>query len=292
MVRVGGGYGIVVVLVVWGLWAGSALGAAKKEKAAPPKPPPIATPADLNDLSMRVRAMEALYELDLSPAQMTVLRGMAGMTGVADVRQRTAAKGTAKLTSTLKDLHEALARDDVEKVSDLRVALDDAEDDDAVDLDDDVKATEASRSRAADALKMLKAGQIAAYLAEHADEVTDPVELMIDALAEIRDPDAEDVDAEIADTADEVGRLVAGVDAAKAKALSERVTVWLKNAKALKDEEYAARRDALEAAARRIVGEVAPMQVLTHWLENEMADLIANPQLTGAIDAMAAGKKQ
>lgn len=243
-------------------------------------------------MSMRVRAMEVLYELDLSPAQMGVLRGLAGAAGVAEVRQRTEGKGTAKLTSTLKDLHEALAREDGEKVSTLRAALDDAEDDEAVDLDDDVRPTDAARARAADAVKILKAGQIAAYLAEHADEVSDPVELMMDALTDVRDPDVEDADGEMADTADEVGRLVAGIDAAKAKALSERVAAWLKDAKALKDEDYAARRESLEAAAKRIVGEVAPMQVLTHWLENEMAELIANPQLAGAIDAMNAGKKQ
>jgi hypothetical protein len=281
----------VAVVVSLGLIAPWAVAATKKEKAAPPKPPAIATPIDLNALSLRVRAMEALYELDLSPAQMTTLRGIAGMTGVADARKRSDATGTPKLTAALKDLHEALARQDADKVAALRIALDEAEDDDAVDLDDEVKPADAARAKAPEALKMLKAGQVAAYLAEHADEVSDPVELMVDALAEIRDPEAEDVDSEIADTADEVGRLVAGLDSAKAKGLSERVTAWLKDGKALKEEDYAARREALEAAAKRIVGEVQPMQVLTHWLENEMAELIANPELGGAVDAMMAGRK-
>ena len=153
-----------------------------------------------------------------------------------------------------------------------------------VDLDDDVRPTEVARAKAADVLKHIKASQIAAYLSEHADEVADPVEQMLDALIEIREGDADDVDGEIQDTSDDVGRLVAGLDSAKAKQIAEHVTAWLKAGKELKDEDFANRHNALEESAKRIAGEVPPMQILTNWMESELAELLSNPQLPAAIE--------
>jgi hypothetical protein len=260
-----------------------------KPKPAPAPAPAVAAPADLNDLRLRVAAMETIYELDLSPAQLAALRVAAS--NCAQTKARAAAKGTPKLTAALKSLYAALATADHEKVADLREQVADLAEDDAVDLDDEVTTTDAARSKAPDLLKILKAGQIAAYLSEHADEVADPAELLMDVLTDIREPDADDPDGEIRDTADEVGRLVAGADAAKAKAVTEQAAAWLKAGKALPAEAYAAQHDALAASAAKIVGDVPPMLILTHWLQSELAVLLANPQLTGAIDALVAGKK-
>jgi polyhydroxyalkanoate synthesis regulator phasin len=243
----------------------------------------------MNDLSLRIAALETIYELDLSSAQLTALR--ADAKGAADPRQRTAAKSTPKLAAAMKDLDAALAAQDSERITELRDQVSDLENDEAVELDKDVKATDAARAHAPAVLKMLKAGQLAAYLAEHADEVADPAEMLTDTLAEIRDPDVEDPDTEILQTAEEVGRLVAGLDAAKARQVTEQATAWLKAGRQLKDDEYAARQTALAEAARKIAGDLPPMTVLTHWMENELAELLANPQLTGAIDAVLAAKK-
>jgi hypothetical protein len=204
----------------------------------------------------------------------------------AQTRTRTPAKATPKLASTLSDLYQALLKQDGAHIPALKDQVDELEDDDNIDLDDDVRATDAGRAKAPELLKHLKASQIAAYLAEHADEVADPVEQMMDALLEIREADAEDVDGEIEDTADEVGRLVAGLDAEKAKQISEHVTAWLKAGKPLKDDEFATRHAALQEAAERIAGEVPPMLVLTHWMENELAELLSNPQLPTVVEAV------
>jgi hypothetical protein len=261
-----------------------------KPKPPPPAPvPAVAAPADLNDLSLRVVAMETIYELDLSPAQLSALRVAGG--ACVEKRGRAPAKGTPKLTAALKNLYAALATDEHDKIADLREQVADLADEDGVDLDDVVTATDAARTRAPEILKLLKAGQIAAYLADHADEIADPAEVLMDALSEIREPDTDDPDGTIQETAEEVGRLVAGADAAKAKQVADQAAAWLKAGKALPADAYAARHDALAASAGKIIGDVPAMVVLTHWLEGELADLLANPQLTGAIDATIAGKK-
>jgi hypothetical protein len=265
--------------------------------AAPPKGKPAAKPAaapaaaavDVNDLSLRVHAMEAIYELDLSDAQLAAVRAAAA--GTAQVGKRTAAKATPKLTEVLRGLQDALAKQDAEKVQDLRPQADEALADDAVDLDDDVAVTDAARAKAPGVVKVLKASQVAAYLAEHADEVADPVELLVDTLADVREPDAEAPDDEMQTTADEVGKLVAGADVARGRQVADQSLAWLKANKALTAEQYTARREAAEAGARKIVGDVPPMQVLANWLDGEVAELLSNPQLVAAIDAMAAGRK-
>jgi hypothetical protein len=264
--------------------------AAPQPKATPAAPAPAVTaPADPNDLSLRITALEAIYELDLSAAQLNTLRGSAKNT--AEIRQRTAAKSTPKLLSAMKDLYAALAAQDGERINALREQVSEAEDDDAVDLDDDVKATDAARARAPEVLKMLKAGQLAAYLAEHADEVADPAEMLTDTLAEVREPDAEDPDGEIRQTAEEVGHLVAGLDANKANQVTKQAEEWLKAGRQLKENIYAERQTALADSARKLTGDLPAMTVLTHWMENELAELLANPQLPAAIDAAQAGKK-
>jgi hypothetical protein len=280
---------IALLLIAATVPSGPAQGAPPEKPAAKPVPAgAIQAPADMNDLSMRIAALETIYELDLSASQLAALR--ADAKGTADPRQRTAAKSTPKLAAAMKDLYAALAAQDGERITELRDQVADLEDE-AVELDKDVKATDAARAHAPAVLKLLKAGQIAAYLAEHADEVADPAEILTDTLAEVRDPDVEDPDTEIRQASEEVGRLVGGLDGAKRKQATEQATAWLKAGRQLKDDEYTARQSALAEAARKIAGDLPPMTVLTHWLENELAELLANPQLTGAIDAVLAAKK-
>jgi hypothetical protein len=278
------------------------IGVSKAAAAPKPKPPPAEPPAkpipaalvppeDANELSLRIAAMETVYELDLSDSQLAAIRPPPSA-GVAQVKQRAAAKSTEKLTSALKDLYQALAAQDAEKIVALRGQVDTLLEDDAVDLDDAVAPTEPARAKAPAAMKLLKASQIAAYLVDHADEVADPVELMMDTLTEIIAPDAEEVDSEIADAAEQVSRLIAGGDNARAKQIAEQVTAWLKAGKAMKPDELPARQAELEASAKKIVGDISAIQVLSNWLEGELAELLSNPQLPAAIDATLAGRKQ
>jgi hypothetical protein len=287
--------------------------AAKEAAKEAPKPsaPAIAgprLPADLNLASMRVKALDVIYELDLSVEQLKGLRAAAA--GAASTRVSAAAKGTEKLASTLHEFQGALLeRKDDKQIDELRNQIADLANDDDVQLDDGVQITAAARAKAADVLKQLTASQIAAYLAAHADEVGDPVEMMIDTtnhLCAIRATSATGTDdaagkTAAADTASdaptegadlvlntslEVGELVGGLDETKAKSVAADVAKWINANSSIKAEEFTAKRKTLMEAARAIVGNIHPMRVLDNWLEHQLASLLSNPQLPEAIDAM------
>jgi hypothetical protein len=258
---------------------------------APAKPKDTSNaPSDPTELSLRIAALEALYDLDLSVEQLQSLGKLA--TGTTDAHQRAGAKATAKLKDAMKGLYDAILKgDDPDKVAELREQVTELTDDDNVDIDDDIQPTDAAKAKVADALKKVKASQLAAYLAEHADEIADPVELMMDTLAEVHEAaDADDPESEMQHVAAEVGWMVAGMDVAKAKEITDKVGNWLHAGKQLKEEEYAGRIANFEESAKRIVGDIGPMQVLNHWVEHELAHLLSNPQLPVAVEDMVEAK--
>jgi hypothetical protein len=281
----------LAVALLAGVLAAGARGANKNKKAPEPPAGAAGVPADLNDLSLRVDALRVIYELDLSVEQLQALK--AACDGTAEVRERFVAKAKPELAGTLKELHEALLKgEDPAKIYQLKDKADELKDDESSEVDDVVRVTEGARGKTAAVFKLIKAGQVAAYVAEHADEVTDPVEQMMDVLADVRSEDAEDPDGEIEDTAVLVSRLVAGLDAAKGDTVAGQVREWLKGGRELKEEAFAQQREGLEAGAKKIVGDVPAFAVLEHWMQNEVATLLSNPQLGGAIDAMIAAKKK
>ncbi len=255
--------------------------AAPKPKPKP-KPEQVAVPTDLNDLSLRVTAIETLYEFDFTSDQLNILRTLASDTAQKDARML--AKGNAKLVQGLKDLHAALMKGDDDKIGELKDQLDELKDDDEVDLDDDVDPTDAARAKTPEFLRHVKASQIAAYLAVHAEELSDPAEQMMDSLADQRSGDSDDPEGDAQDSADDIAHLVVGLDVAKGKEISDQVVAWFKAGRELKDEEFTARKAALEESAKKITGDLPAMTVLTHWLDYEIATLLSNPQLPGAID--------
>jgi hypothetical protein len=288
-------HGRLVIVAVFGLIiAGLAAPAQAAPKPKPPPKPPepqFPVPTDVNDLSMRVSALETIYEFDLSDAQLRALRTLAVGAGQKDAR--TPAKAGLKIVQALKDLHTALLKaDDDDKIGDLKDTVDELKDDDEVDLDDDIDVTDAARAKTPAFVKQLKASQIAAYLAVHAEEVSDPAEQMIDSLNDLRTGESDDPDGDAQDSADDIAHLVAGLDSAKAEEVSAKVLEWFKANRDLKDEQFEAKNAALEESAHKIVGEIPAMTVLSHWLDYEAATLLSNPQLIGAIDATLTARAQ
>jgi hypothetical protein len=271
-----------VLVIVGVLLFGLTATAAPKPKPHPKPETQVALPADLNDLSMRITALETLYEFDFTVEQLNALRILASDTAQKDAR--TPAKGNAKLLQGFKDLHAALLKGDDDKIGELKDQLDELKDDDEVDLDDDVDPTDAARAKTPEFLKKVKASQIAAYLAVHAEDLSDPAEQMIDSLNEQRSGDSDDPEGDAQDAADDIAHLVVGLDAAKGKEISDQVVAWFKGNRDLKEHEFAARKASLEESAKKIVGELPAMTVIGHWLDYEIATLLSNPQLPGAID--------
>ncbi len=179
-----------VAAVVTMIWSQAVAANPKKPPKEAPneaaKPTPTSTPAprlptDLNQASMRVKALDELYELDLSVDQLKKLRALAA--GAASTKVGAPPKGTDKLVSTLQDFQLALLqRTDDKQIDELRNKVATLTSDDDVALDDSVEITTAARGKAADVLKQLTASQIAAFLAAHADEVGDPGEMMVGAI--------------------------------------------------------------------------------------------------------------
>src|SRR5689334_6370575 len=102
-----------LVLLVCALVSPAVLAAPK------PKPQPqVALPADLNDLGMRVTALETIYEFDFTVEQLNALKTLASDTAQKD--PRSPAKGNAKLLQGFKDLHAALLKGDDDKIGELK----------------------------------------------------------------------------------------------------------------------------------------------------------------------------
>jgi len=271
-----------------------------KPEAPPPEPTHGALPADLNLASLRVSAMDTVYELDLSIDQIRALRALA--VGSASTESRKAAKADPKLAAALQEMENALldGKDDQaiakarSEVIELSGALEPP-------LDDDIRVTAVARSKAAGYFARIKASQIAAFLASHADEVGDPVEIMTDALTTLRAnrtkegggsnvEAAEEAAILIQEVSEKVSALVVGTDEARNKEVGDQVTSWLNTNYELSDEAYGAKQAAMEAAAAKIVGDVSNMTLLQNWLENQIAVLLSNPQLAFAVDAIQASR--
>jgi hypothetical protein len=244
-----------------------------------PTSPGSILPSDLNIASMRISALDTLYEFDLSPDQLEIF---AAAIPLAAGAPRTPPKPNEQLTDLFTKMQAALlAGKDDQQIAALRNQIIEAVNSNAIELDDAIRPTAAAHRAAQALVNKLKASQFAAFIAMHADEVADPVEMMMATVTTLHDaksnPDM--VDETLApQTAAHVGYLVAGMDDAKAGA-------------ALSDQDFAARRADLEAEAKRIVGSVMPMEVLQHYLQQQIAILLSNPEAGRAIHLMLAARK-
>jgi hypothetical protein len=122
-------------------------------------------------------------------------------------------------------------------------------------------------------------------LASHADEIPEPVECLLEALGKVRDVDPKEWKHLRETISEEVGRGVAGLDVEKASQVGDKVIQLLIHSRALKAEEFKSERPELEKAARAIVGNLSPLDVLRHALVQDLAELLSNPRLVAAVDA-------
>jgi hypothetical protein len=275
--------------------------------SAKPKPKPqapdvaadIDLPEDVNRASLRVSAIDTIYELDLSIEQLNVLSALA--TETADTTARSPGTATPQFLTTLKSFQTALleAKDD-QQIAKLRNQVIDMVDSPDIHLDTDIVTIARARAKSPQFCAQLKASQIAAFLAVHAEEVSDPVELMMstaDALQEMHADAAQknadaDADSTIHETGLTVGYLIAGTDDTKAHAAAQRVAQWLQDSDKLSDAQFAAQRQSMEDSAKKIVGDIPPVQVLNNWMQDQIAVLLSNPQLPSAVEVVVRCRTQ
>ena len=243
---------------------------------------------DLNAASMRVNALDAFYQLDLSAEQLRAFTASAApMTGA-----RAASAGDKQLAGLLGKLQEAIvSHGEDAAIAALRNQVIDYVNSSSVEVDDAIRPSAGARAAAKNLCNQFKATQVAAFLAMHADEVGDPMELFGRAMDTIRsstgDAEFSESAAEIeGQAAEQIARLVAGMDDAREVGVEKQVEALLKSAAEGSDAEFEKRRPALEESAKRIVGEVGPFEVVRHWMEEEVAGLLANPEMPRAAGLM------
>jgi hypothetical protein len=275
-----------------GFLALTALGA---ERAAPGKvkPPPKRGKApdlktDLNDLHLELMALQTLYHLQATPEQLKALARLAPKTAGA-MPPRTDVEVSAKYRKAMVDLRAALLAENHEKVGELYETLDKLAEKEEPEFDE-VELTDEARKRAPGFVRTLSARQVAGYVAGFADDFPDPAERLLEGLAQSRKLRGKEWQGLRDDLADQVGWLVAGLDPAAERKVSTRASALLNRAHRLGEKEFAKEKPALEKEARALAAAAGPTEVIRHFTERALAELLSNPFLAKAVAARR-GKK-
>jgi hypothetical protein len=256
--------------------------------------PVAAQTAELTDsakLQLEVDALSSLSDLNLTPDQLSSLKDLASDT--AGTLSDTPAPITEAYTKALKTMRDAILSKNEDNIDTAEEKMGELEDKQDPDSDPDVDQSSAAKTKAETFLKMLKLSQVASYIAENGDDVQDPAQMLIDAMHQCRGMSADDFQDLRDDTAQEIGVYAAGINPSKPSGMIAKVTRFLSRVHGLSDDEYSQQQSSLEDEARKMLGTMDPVNTLRHWLEDELADLLSNPQLIQAIDDWnnAAGNK-
>jgi hypothetical protein len=240
--------------------------------------PPAPAPS-LNSLSMEVSALQALYQFQFTKPQLERLQKLAVGTAAKD-QKRKVGKASKEFRAKLQALRKALsdAKDEalIRKLDDELDAMREKE---KPALDDGVDITDSARGRAAEAFRMLRPSQLALYVAHIAEDVLDPAQQLMEAFEEVRDLTDEEWKEERAEIVEDISRLAVGLDAGKAKPMSDQIDALLQRVRKLSKTDFQKQRAELNKAARKIVGESSALDVLRRQIEVDLAVLLSNPRL-------------
>jgi hypothetical protein len=239
---------------------------------------------DLNPLHFEVEALETMYQLQLTREQIERLAQLARSTSRKRQPGR-AIRVSKEFHKTLTDLHAALVADDDEKIAAESGAFDALREKESPDFEE-AEITSEARRHVPEFLRTLGPRQVAVYLSEFADEFPDPFEKLADALEEVRKAPGKEGQDLRDGVAMQVGWLVGGLDVAAEKRVREKVVALLDRAVQIKDDQqFEAQRPELERAARDLIAGVGPTDVLRHFVERSLAELLSNPRLEAAAQA-------
>jgi hypothetical protein len=247
--------------------------------ALPSKATQQSSSTNLNDLSMEISALETLHDLDLTPTQLSALSKLAKECAPKSQR-REAANASQAIAKALAALHAALSTGDDGQIGENRQKLDGLMQKEEPELDNNIVVTDGARRQASAALALLAVPQLGTFIGSL--ELTDPVELLMDGVDQVRSLKDKELEEEIATLADEITWLLAGAEASAD--INEQVTTFLQKAKDIKsDADLAKQKKALEKDAKEIVGDVSNLDVVSHIAEKGMAELLSNPRFDAAI---------
>ena len=256
-------------------------GSARAEEESSDK---LASQGNVRALSLEVTALQMMHQFQFTLPQLQKLRQCAKETAA---RGQARQKGDAseEYRDKLVELRKALLEgDDDDLIDELSDELDEMRLDENPPLADEIKLTPGARRRAPELLRLLKANQYAAYAGLLIDLV-DPLDLLQASLPKVRELESADWREKRAQIADEIGRLVGGVDAAKEENLKKTVAALLTRARRMSDEDFETQHTQLEEEARRIIGPIGPAEVIRNEIEYSIGELLSNARLPAALAA-------
>jgi hypothetical protein len=233
-------------------------------------------PVDANVLSMELKALRVLRELDANPHQLTEI-ARAAKTTSGGAGKREPAKASPAYVEALQQMRHALLANDEDKVEQLHTQIDELEAKDSPDLDDAIEITDGAEIEAVRLLNIFSPRQVVAYAASLEDEFPDPVQVVIDGLEEGRKLKDEEWQTARNRIADEVGWLVCGLEGEKSSKLSEQVSAYLEQ-----KHSGEAKGGNRGAEIRKLIGRPGPVVLIKNVMEHTLAELLSNPQVTRA----------
>jgi hypothetical protein len=255
---------------------------ALSSRAADPIP---SEPTSLADLSLEVEALLALHQFGFSPAQRETLRKLAPETAQKSGKRREITNDP--LRQALLALRAELLKDvpDDDRIGELEEKVDELKAAEA-DLDADIDITDAARRHAPELLRQLTPRQLVAYLNEHAEDIPDPLERLLEAIDKAPSLNNRDWQELCEEIVDELSRVMGGVDKKRARAVGSAVEQWLTQVRlATKGKSFERLRVGFERNARQFAAQVSPTTVLHNFTEHALAELFANPRLGAALEA-------
>jgi hypothetical protein len=239
--------------------------------------------SDVIALAMEVNALQQLHDLKVTPAQMEELAKLVKTTA-GKMPDRKAPKVSAKCLKLHDELRQALLDDDDEKIDELGEELDQLKKDEKVELDDGFDLTDEARKKAAEALRRFSPRQVAAYIANVADDLPDPLEELTRGLNEARKLTGKEWNARRDEIADDVAGLLAGIDKAAEEKMRRNIVALLAKAAKLTDAEFKDQSKALEKEATDLVGNVGPIDVIRNFALRSVGELLSNPRSLAALE--------
>lgn len=248
--------------------------------------PPAEEPRDTTsvaNLLLEIEALQLFRQLGLSPEQLAQLRVLAKETAEPPQPRPAEPKVGDQLRKTARELHAALLTGDHTRIDELGDRLIELREAEMEPLGDDYEMTEAAREQAPKLLRALAPAQVAAFIGALADSVPDPLEAIVDSLGQVRDMKNKDWESFREGLAEDMGRLIAGLDPDKAGECGDKVIQLLIISRSLSDEEFKQRKPDLEKKAAAIVGDVGPIDILRNEVEFRLAEMLSNPRLEAAL---------
>jgi hypothetical protein len=240
--------------------------------------------ADVNRLNLEYKALRALRNIEATPEQLSEITRLAKNT-VAKGDKREPAKAANSYVDTLRDLRDALVKNDEQRIETLQEKLDGLNEKDPPDLDDEIEITDAAELEVQRLLSMLSPQQVVAYADSLGDDLSNPVELIQDGLEEGRELKGTDWESTRDELAEKVSWLVGGLNGENSSKIEEQVTRFLDS-----KHSAAGKPGPQESEIRKLIGSPSATVVLNNILEHDLAVLLSNPQLEQATKACLKGQ--